>query len=86
MADQEYERDEQLLEARRLKRLELKRKRMIRKRITYGVIFLVLVIIIVVIFKACGGKKEDPPADNPGEVSSDQDTVTPPSETSTATL
>lgn len=86
MADQEYERDEQLLEARRLKRLELKRKRMIRKRITYGVIFLVLVIIIVVIFKACGSKTEDPPADNIGEVPTDQDTVTPPSETSTATL
>ena len=44
MADQEYERDEKLLEARRLKRLELKRKRLIRKRIIWGVCFLILML------------------------------------------
>ena len=34
--DQEYERDEQLLEARRLKRLEQKRKRKMQQRIVLG--------------------------------------------------
>lgn len=86
MADQEYERDEQLLEARRLKRLELKRKRMIRKRITFGVLFLIIVILIVVIFKACGNDSETKPDDTlPSETeNSQEDTVTP--QSSTATL
>ena len=38
-----YERDEELLEARRLKRLEMKRKRKIQQRITLGIIIVVLV-------------------------------------------
>lgn len=85
MADQEYERDEQLLEARRLKRLELKRKRMIRKRITLGAIFLVLVVLIIVIFKSCG-KKDDQQADPPPTEpeNSQQDEL--PAQTATATL
>ena len=86
MADQEYERDEQLLEARRLKRLELKRKRMIRKRITYGVVFLVLVILIVVIFKACGGKNEEPVVDQQEETEESQQEQNVPAATTTATL
>ena len=76
MADQEYERDERLLEARRLKRLELKRKRMIRKRITLGVCFLILVILIVVIFKSCGKKQDTPQVDTPpSEPDSNQEAV-----------
>lgn len=84
MADQEYERDEQLLEARRLKRLELKRKRMIRKRITWGVLFLVVVVLIVIIFKSCGGKDEQPPVTPPDDSDIMEETTTP--TTSTATL
>lgn len=61
MDEQEYERDERLLEARRLKRLELRRKRVIRSRIFYGVILLVLVVIIVLIVRSCG--KEEAVAD-----------------------
>ena len=49
MADVDYERDEQMLEARRLKRLEMRRKRMIQKRITLGVALLVLVVLVVVL-------------------------------------
>ena len=54
MADQEFERDEQLIEARRLRRMELRRKRRIRQRITWGVVIAVLVLIIVLIVKSCG--------------------------------
>lgn len=85
MADQEYERDEQLLEARRLKRLELKRKRMIRKRITFGALFLIIVILIVVIFKACGKDSEPADKDTPSSETenSPEETVTPQSTTAT---
>jgi len=54
MADQEYERDEQLLEARRLRRMELKRKRKIRQRITLGVLLAILALIILLVTKSCG--------------------------------
>lgn len=60
MADQEFERDDKLIEARRLKRMELQHKRTVRQRITYGVLLLILVLIIVLIAKSCG--KENPPA------------------------
>lgn len=59
MDEQEYERDERLLEARRLKRLELRRKRVIRSRIFYGVILLVLVTAIVLIVRSCGKKEPE---------------------------
>ena len=86
MADQEYERDEKLLEARRLKRLELKRKRLIRKRIIWGVCFLILVVLIVIIFKSCGKKQNDPQDEAlpPDDSSSQQEE--PVTETSKATL
>lgn len=85
MAGNEYERDEQLLEARRMKRLELKRKRMIRRRIAFGVIFLVLVILIVVLFKTCGSDQEtDLPANT--DPASDAQDALPPAADTTATL
>ena len=43
MSDQDFEFDEQLHEQRRLRRLELKRKRMIRQRIIYGVLIILLI-------------------------------------------
>ena len=86
MADQEYERDEQLLEARRLKRLELKRKRMIRKRITLGVLFVILVVLIVVIFRACGSNSEPAASDTPpAETDNNQEEVVT-TQSATATL
>lgn len=51
--NQEYERDEQLLEARRLKRLEQKRKRKLQQRIVLGVLLVILVLIIVLVIKGC---------------------------------
>ena len=88
MADQEYERDEKLLEARRLRRLELKRKRMIRQRITLGVVFVVIVVLIVVLFRACGGSEDTPPADNTDvtDPASPTEPETPSGDTATATL
>lgn len=85
MADYEYERDEELLEARRLKRLELKRKRLMQKRIIYGAAFLVIVLLVVLIAKSCGKPKEEDPAvppENPGVNEPD----TPAPDNATATL
>ena len=42
MEDQEFERNEQMLEARRLKRLEQKRRRQIQQRIVLGVLAVIL--------------------------------------------
>lgn len=54
----DYERDEELLEARRLKRLEMKRKRKIQQRIILAVFALILIVVIVLIVKGCSGEKE----------------------------
>ena len=68
--DQEYERDEQLLEARRLKRLEQKRKRKMQQRIVLGVLLIILVLIIVLVVKGCRSDKtpasEEPAQSLPG--------------------
>ena len=59
---EEYERDQQLLEQRRLKRLELKRKRKIQQRITLAVLAVVLILVIVLIAKGCSAdpKEKEP--------------------------
>lgn len=59
MADQTYERDEELLEARRLRRMELKRKRMIRNRVILGAAALALLLLIILIARGCGKKEEE---------------------------
>ncbi|MGO5113500.1 CapA family protein [Candidatus Avoscillospira sp. LCP25S3_F1] len=59
----DYERNEQRLEARRLKRIEAKRRRIIRQRIILGLAALVILLIIVLVARGCGGDKT-PPADN----------------------
>ena len=48
MDEQEFERDEQLLEARRLKRLEQRRRRKVQQRIVLGVLLVILAIVLVV--------------------------------------
>ena len=69
--NQEYERDEQLLEARRLKRLEQKRKRKMQQRIVLGVLLIILVLIIVLVVKGCRSDKtpveEAPEEQQPSE-------------------
>ena len=57
MSDREYDLDEQLREKRRLRRLELKRKRMIRQRIVYCALILVIVLALVIGIKSCQSKK-----------------------------
>jgi poly-gamma-glutamate capsule biosynthesis protein CapA/YwtB (metallophosphatase superfamily) len=57
MEDQEFERDEQRLEARRLKRLEQKRKRLMQQRIVLGVLALILILVIVLIVRGCSKKQ-----------------------------
>ena len=44
MDEQEFERDEQLLEARRLKRLEQRRRRKVQQRIVLGVLLVILIL------------------------------------------
>jgi poly-gamma-glutamate capsule biosynthesis protein CapA/YwtB (metallophosphatase superfamily) len=75
MADQEFERDEQLIEARRLRRMELRRKRRIRQRITWAIVLAVLVLIIVLIVKSCG-KSAAPASSASGKTTETQTTAT----------
>lgn len=67
---EEYERDEQMLEARRLKRLEMKRKRKIQQRIILAILAVVLILVIVLIAKGCSGEPEE-------EVQTPEQPVTP---------
>lgn len=66
---EEYERDEEMLEQRRLRRLEMKRKRKMQQRIILAVVAIVLILVIVLIFKGCS---KDKPEEQP------QETITPP--------
>ena len=58
---EEFERDEELLEKRRLKRLEMKRKRKIRQRIILAAAVAVLVLLVVLIARGCSGKPAKQP-------------------------
>ena len=57
MEDQEFERNEQMLEARRLKRLEQKRRRQMQQRIVLGVLAVILILVIVLIVRGCKSGK-----------------------------
>ncbi len=57
MEDQERERTEKMIEARRARRAELRRKRIRNQRIALGVAVLVLVLIIVLIVRGCSADK-----------------------------
>lgn len=70
MEHEEFQRDEEMLERRRLKRLEMKRKRKMQQRIILGVLAVVLILLIVLIARGCSGEKE---VDLP-----DNEVVTPP--------
>ena len=56
---EEYQRDEELLEARRLRRLEMKRKRKIQQRIILGVLALIMVLAIVLIVRGCSSNRQN---------------------------
>ena len=51
MDEQEFERDEQLLEARRLKRLEDRRRRKMQQRIVLGLLLVILILSLVLIVR-----------------------------------
>lgn len=59
MADQEYEFNEQLQEQRRLRRLELKRKRMLRQRAICGGLLLILLLILIFSVHSCQAKRAE---------------------------
>lgn len=69
--NEDYERDEEMLEARRLKRLEMKRKRKIQQRIVLAILAVVLILVVVLIVKGCSGKSAEKEPEQP---------VTPPTE------
>lgn len=64
MEHEEFQRDEEMLERRRLKRLEMKRKRKMQQRIILGVLAVVLILLIVLIARGCSGEKEVELPDN----------------------
>ena len=58
MDEQEFERDEQLLEARRLKRLEDRRRRKMQQRIVLGLLLVILILSVVLIVRGCSARKK----------------------------
>ena len=58
----EFERNEELLEARRLKRMELKRKRKMQQRITLAILVVIIALVVILIAKGCsaGSKPKEP--------------------------
>lgn len=60
---EEFERDEELLERRRLKRLEMKRRRKIQQRIILIALATVLVLLVVLIARGCDAKPAKQPED-----------------------
>ncbi len=89
MADDQFERDDKMLEERRLRRMERKRKRMIRNRLIMGGAALVLILLIVLIAKSCGKKEEPKEPDIPVEPPKQEEPVKTdpePAKTSKATL
>ena len=70
MDEQEFERDEQLLEARRLKRLEQRRRRKVQQRIVLGVLLVILILSMVLIVRGC--KSRSAQQEQPGETADAQ--------------
>ena len=60
----EFQRAEEMLEARRLKRLEMKRKRKIQQRIIIAVLALILILAVVLIVKGCSNDEVPDEPDN----------------------
>jgi len=58
MEYEEFERDEELLERRRMKRLEMKRRRKIQQRIVVGILAVLLILVVVLIGKGCSKDPE----------------------------
>lgn len=58
MEYEEFERDEELLERRRLKRIEMKRRRKIQQRIIVGILAVLLILVVVLIGKGCSKDPE----------------------------
>ena len=67
MDKREFESDEQLLEARRLKRLEERRHRKVQQRIMLGLLLVILVLSFVLIVRGCNAHKKSEQAQNMGE-------------------
>ena len=67
---QELERDEQLLEARRLKQLEQRRRRKVQQRIVLGVLLVILILSMVLIVRGC--KSRSAQQEQPGETADAQ--------------
>ena len=75
---EEYERDEEMLESRRLKRLEMKRKHKIKQRIALGVAALILILVVFLIVRGCTAEKEPPKEDEQMNVQEPPVVETPP--------
>lgn len=63
MSMQEYDRNDDLLEQRRLRRMELKRKRLMQQRIILASLAVILILVIVLIARGCSSAPEIPADD-----------------------
>lgn len=58
MESPNFERDDKMLEERRLRRLEQKRRRRLQQRIVLGVLIVILILTIVLIARGCQSRKD----------------------------
>ena len=76
MDEQNFERDDKLLEERRLRRLEQKHRRQLQQRIVLGVLAVILILTVVLIVRGCQSQK-DATADKQQPTASTPDTAAP---------
>lgn len=76
MDEQSFERDDKLLEERRLRRLEQKHRRQLQQRIVLGVLAVILILTVVLIVRGCQSQK-DTTADKQQPAASTPDTAAP---------
>lgn len=88
MDEQEFERDEQMLEARRLKRLEQRRRRKMQGRILLGVLLVIVMLSLVLIVRGCKSRKaqEAPAAQESSEQENAVQSVVPTEPDTTITI
>jgi poly-gamma-glutamate capsule biosynthesis protein CapA/YwtB (metallophosphatase superfamily) len=84
--DQEYEQTEKIIEARKARRAELRRKRIRNQRIALGVALLVLVLLIVLIVRGCSGKEPTNDSTNDNTQTDQQTQVSLPTTPDTTTV
>ena len=79
MENPERRQNEELLEARRLRRLEQKRKLLMRQRVLAIVLLVIFILSLILILRGCRNRREHPElyakSQDPFQVDTEPDTV-----------